>query len=89
MLCEELGGDNLKLNSKVLSLSCNVDGSSPFSICSWSLSYAANDAKKKALRNDQSFDAVIMTVRKLVASFKMFNTSNHDFLLRYRDCLQP
>lgn len=63
-LCEEVGVDNLKLNSKVLSLSCSFDGSTPLG--SWSISYATNDADTKKLKKDQSFDAVIMTVMNFV-----------------------
>ncbi|XP_074564525.1 protoporphyrinogen oxidase 2 [Curcuma longa] len=57
-LCEEVGADNLQLNSKVLSLSCSYRGSSP--LTSWSISYGANDGKNAA-KKDQPFDAVIMT----------------------------
>ncbi|XP_008783797.2 protoporphyrinogen oxidase, mitochondrial isoform X3 [Phoenix dactylifera] len=80
-LCKELGGDNLKLNSKVLSLSCNVDGSSPFS--SWSLFYAANDAKTKALRKDQSFDAVIMTAPLCNVEEMKFTKKGKPFVLDF------
>ncbi|KAF9599994.1 hypothetical protein IFM89_002467 [Coptis chinensis] len=55
MLCKELG-DGLKLNSKVLSLSCSLDENSISD--NWSVSYATNHKKPSP---DQSFDAVIMT----------------------------
>ncbi|XP_010250782.1 PREDICTED: protoporphyrinogen oxidase, mitochondrial isoform X2 [Nelumbo nucifera] len=53
-LCEELGKDNLKLKSKVLSLSYSHDENSD----NWSVSFAAkhDDPSQK-----QYFDAVIMT----------------------------
>lgn len=81
MLCKELGGDNVKLNSKVLSLSCNVDGSSPFS--SWSLSYAANDANTKAVRKDQSFDSVIMTAPLCNVQEMKFTKKGSPFVLDF------
>ncbi|KAK9117506.1 hypothetical protein Sjap_016453 [Stephania japonica] len=54
-LCNELG-DNLKLNSKVLSLSYNHDGN--MLLDNWSVSYATN---RKEYSPKSSFDAVIMT----------------------------
>ncbi|PIA51255.1 hypothetical protein AQUCO_01100238v1 [Aquilegia coerulea] len=55
MICNELG-ENFKMNSKVLSLSCSPDEASAFD--NWSVSYATNHQKPSP---DQSFDAVIMT----------------------------
>ncbi|OVA15410.1 Amine oxidase [Macleaya cordata] len=55
MLSNDLG-DNLKLKSKVLSLSYNHDENSPSD--NWSVSYATNHKEPSP---DQSFDAVIMT----------------------------
>ena len=60
MLCRKLGTDNMKLHSKVLSLSCDPDGSSPFK--NWSISYAAKGGNQLEL--DQSFDAIVMTVKE-------------------------
>lgn len=60
-LYKEIGGDSLKLSSKVLSLSCKYGESCPSS--SWAISLGAKDANSKDLAS-QSFDAVIMTVRK-------------------------
>ncbi|MED6134983.1 Acyl-coenzyme A oxidase 2, variant 2 [Stylosanthes scabra] len=51
-LCKELGKDDLKLNSKVLTLAYNHDGSS--SSPNWSISCASN-------QNIEAVDAVIMT----------------------------
>ncbi|KAL1352715.1 hypothetical protein AAHE18_06G188200 [Arachis hypogaea] len=51
-LCKELGQDDLKLNSKVLTLAYNHDGSS--SSQNWSISCASN-------QNIEAVDAVIMT----------------------------
>ncbi|XP_020960574.1 protoporphyrinogen oxidase, chloroplastic/mitochondrial isoform X4 [Arachis ipaensis] len=51
-LCKELGQDDLKLNSKVLTLAYNHDGSS--SSQNWSISCASN-------QNIEGVDAVIMT----------------------------
>lgn len=61
MLCTKIGGDNLKLNSKVLSLACNFEEGSPFS--SWSISYAAKHDDHTTLVDNQPYDAVIMTVK--------------------------
>lgn len=56
-LCKELDKDELKLNSKVLSLSYGVDAKSD--IGNWTVSSAAkSDKRSKGL----SIDAVIMTV---------------------------
>lgn len=56
MLCKELGKDDVKLNSKVLSLSYSCDGKSALE--NWSVSYAS-DHDKHLQR--LSVDAVIMT----------------------------
>uniref|UniRef100_A0A2P2L3V0 Amine oxidase n=1 Tax=Rhizophora mucronata TaxID=61149 RepID=A0A2P2L3V0_RHIMU len=54
-LCKKLGRDELKLESKVLSLSCSPDGK----LENWSISCASNGDKDS---QDLSYDAVIMTV---------------------------
>ncbi|XWS44034.1 hypothetical protein CRYUN_Cryun15aG0010400 [Craigia yunnanensis] len=56
MLCKELPKDELKLKSKVLSLSYSHDGKSTLE--NWSLSYASDRDKRS---QGSSFDAVIMT----------------------------
>ncbi|XVF13939.1 hypothetical protein REPUB_Repub09cG0013100 [Reevesia pubescens] len=56
MLCKDLSKDELKLKSKVLSLSYSHDGKSTLE--NWSLSYSS-DRDKRA--QGSSFDAVIMT----------------------------
>lgn len=61
-LSKEVGGDNLKLNSKVLSLAYNYEVKSPSGL--WSISCDTKDPGTKNLTRKQSFDAVIMTVRK-------------------------
>ncbi|XP_077227144.1 flavin containing amine oxidoreductase family isoform X2 [Tasmannia lanceolata] len=58
ILCKELGNDNLKLKSKVLSLSYNHDGNL---LNNWSISFTTSHPKRKDLSLDQYFDAVIMT----------------------------
>ncbi|KAK1266008.1 hypothetical protein QJS04_geneDACA016680 [Acorus gramineus] len=58
-LCMALGKDNLKLNSKVLSLSFNDNGGSVSN--NWLISYAAQGPTCKGSLQDQSYDAVIMT----------------------------
>lgn len=61
MLCKEIGNENLKLKAKVLSLAYE-NGKSP---CNrWWVSYASNSANHIQPPQDQSFDAVIMTVSK-------------------------
>ena len=61
-LHNEVGDGNVKLGTEVLSLACCCDGVS--SSGGWSISVDSKDAKGKDLRKNQSFDAVIMTVRK-------------------------
>ncbi|XVF57840.1 hypothetical protein PTKIN_Ptkin07bG0014900 [Pterospermum kingtungense] len=56
MLCKDLSKDELKLKSKVLSLSYSHDGKSTSE--NWSLSYASDHDKRS---QGSSFDAVIMT----------------------------
>lgn len=56
-LCNQFGKDELKLNSKVLSLSYSHDGKSAFE--NWSVSSAAKDDKHS---QSSSVDAVVMTV---------------------------
>ncbi|KAI5651115.1 hypothetical protein M9H77_37120 [Catharanthus roseus] len=55
-LCEELGEDNLRLQSKVLELSCSSRENSPLD--NWSISYAS---PHKKLSEEKQFDAVIVT----------------------------
>ncbi|KAI0523066.1 hypothetical protein KFK09_005456 [Dendrobium nobile] len=55
----KVGGESLKLNSKVLSLSYDSVGDSPCN--GWSISYAANHVNDSDLMKSQVFDAVIMT----------------------------
>ncbi|GLT54709.1 hypothetical protein SLA2020_278880 [Shorea laevis] len=56
MLCKELGKDDLKLNSKVLSLSYSCDGNSALE--NWSVTCASDHDKRS---QTLSVDAVIMT----------------------------
>ncbi|KAG9447151.1 hypothetical protein H6P81_013279 [Aristolochia fimbriata] len=58
-LCEALGSENLKLMSKVLSLSYDHEGNSLSD--NWSISYASKHANHKETSWVQTFDAVIMT----------------------------
>ncbi|KAI3472530.1 hypothetical protein Pfo_028024 [Paulownia fortunei] len=55
-LCNELGKDELKLQSKVLELSCSCSENSPLD--NWSVSYELDDKK---LSCGKSFDALIVT----------------------------
>ncbi|KAL0377313.1 UNVERIFIED_CONTAM: Protoporphyrinogen oxidase, mitochondrial [Sesamum radiatum] len=55
-LCNELGKDELKLQSKVLELSCSCSENSPSD--NWSVSYELDDRK---LSCEKSFDALIVT----------------------------
>ncbi|KAL1564292.1 protoporphyrinogen oxidase, mitochondrial isoform X2 [Salvia divinorum] len=55
-LCNELGKDELKLQSKVLEIACSFSEKS--SQDSWSISYELNDKK---LSSEKSFDALIVT----------------------------
>ncbi|PIN03859.1 Protoporphyrinogen oxidase [Handroanthus impetiginosus] len=55
-LCNELGKDELKLQSKVLELSCGCSANS--SLDNWSLSYELDNKK---LSCEKSFDALIVT----------------------------
>ncbi|KAF8378120.1 hypothetical protein HHK36_029457 [Tetracentron sinense] len=78
MLCKELGKDDLKLKSKVLSLSYSPDGNFPLE--NWSVSYAARHNEPS---QDQSFDAIIMTAPLCnVKEMKITNRGN-PFLLDF------
>lgn len=79
MLCAELGNENLKLDSKVLSLSCDHDGNSPFT--SWSISCAAKKGSLKELR--QPFDAVIMTAPLCNVEDMKFTKRGKPFVLDF------
>jgi len=60
-LHNEVGDDNVKLGTEVLSLACTFDGvPAPGG---WSISVDSKDANGKDLAKNQTFDAVIMTVR--------------------------
>lgn len=70
-LHNEVGDDNLKLGTEVLSLACTFDGvPAPGG---WSISFNSKDASGKDLAKNQTFDAVIMTVRtaNLHSSFRV------------------
>ncbi|KAL0344113.1 UNVERIFIED_CONTAM: Protoporphyrinogen oxidase, mitochondrial [Sesamum angustifolium] len=56
-LCNELGKDELKLQSKVLELSCSCSENSPLD--NWSVSYELDNKK---LSCEKSFDALIVTI---------------------------
>lgn len=66
-LCKQLGKHELKLNSKVLSLSYSHDGSSTSE--NWSLSCVANDDKHS---QSSSVDAIIMTVSYYVHMYIIY-----------------
>lgn len=81
MLCTKIGGDNLKLNSKVLSLACNYEEGSPFS--SWSISYAAKHDDHKTLIDNQPYDAVIMTAPLCNVQEMKFSKIGKPFVLDF------
>nr|TKW05122.1 hypothetical protein SEVIR_7G155600v2 [Setaria viridis] len=58
-LHNEVGDDNVKLGTEVLSLACTFDGLP--STGGWSISVDSKDAGSKDLAKNQTFDAVIMT----------------------------
>ncbi|KAJ1271647.1 hypothetical protein BS78_06G142700 [Paspalum vaginatum] len=58
-LHNEVGGDNVKLGTEVLSLACTFDGVPETG--GWSISVDSKDASSKDLAKKQTFDAVIMT----------------------------
>jgi hypothetical protein len=69
MLCKEIGKDDLKLNSKVLSLSYSCDGNSALE--NWSVTCASDRDKHS---QTLSVDAVIMTVSTYLLSRRCFST---------------
>ncbi|PAN38813.1 hypothetical protein PAHAL_7G200100 [Panicum hallii] len=58
-LHNEVGDDNVKLGTEVLSLACTFDGLPATG--GWSISVDSKDAGSKDLVKNQTFDAVIMT----------------------------
>ncbi|EES11038.1 hypothetical protein BDA96_06G143400 [Sorghum bicolor] len=58
-LHNEVGDDNVKLGTEVLSLACTLDGAPAPG--GWSISDDSKDASGKDLAKNQTFDAVIMT----------------------------
>ncbi|CAN6249166.1 unnamed protein product [Urochloa humidicola] len=58
-LHNEVGDDNVKLGTEVLSLACTFDGLPTTG--GWSISVDSKDAGSKDLAKNQTFDAVIMT----------------------------
>lgn len=67
ILCKELGKDDIRLKSKVLSLSYSCDGKSAFE--NWSVSYASDHDKHS---QGLSVDAVIITVSIHIFSTTLF-----------------
>ena len=82
MLCKELPKDELKLKSKVLSLSYSHDGKSTLE--NWSLSYASDRDKRS---QGSSFDAVIMTVSSSLFRRQSIFSNYFYFLLPKEDHL--
>lgn len=70
-LHNEVGDDNVKLGTEVLSLACTFDGVP--ALGRWSISVDSKDSSDKDLASNQTFDAVIMTVRtaNLLLSFRV------------------
>ncbi|KAG5613738.1 hypothetical protein H5410_013562 [Solanum commersonii] len=77
-ICKDLKEDELRLNSRVLELSCSYSGDS--AIDSWSI-FSASPHKRQA--EEESFDAVIMTAPLCdVKSMKIAKRGN-PFLLNF------
>ena len=62
-LHNEVGDGNVKLGTEVLSVACTFDGLPATG--GWSISVDSKDGGSKDLAKNQTFDAVIMTVRTL------------------------
>ncbi|XP_078172987.1 flavin containing amine oxidoreductase family isoform X2 [Carex rostrata] len=80
-LSKEVGGDNLKLNSKVLSLAYNYEVKSPSG--PWSISCDTKDPGTKNLTRKQSFDAVIMTAPLSCVQEMKFSVGKSPFVLDF------
>ncbi|KAF3337927.1 protoporphyrinogen oxidase [Carex littledalei] len=80
-LSKEVGGDKLKLNSKVLSLAYNYEVKSPSG--SWSISCDTKDRGTKNLTRKQSFDAVIMTAPLSCVQEMKFSVGRSPFVLDF------
>ncbi|XP_020580013.1 protoporphyrinogen oxidase, mitochondrial isoform X2 [Phalaenopsis equestris] len=81
MLCSKIGGESLKLNSKVLSLSYHSDGDSLSN--DWSISYAANHVNGSDIIQNQLFDAIIMTAPLCDVQEMKFNARGNPFNLNF------
>lgn len=63
-LHKEVGDDNVKLGTEVLSLACSCEACDGLPASGgWSVSVDSKDASSKESAKNRSFDAVIMTVR--------------------------
>ncbi|ONK55026.1 uncharacterized protein A4U43_UnF8470 [Asparagus officinalis] len=79
MLCAKLDKDSMKLDSKVLSLSYDLDGRYPSK--SWSISYSGKGGSELDL--DQSFDAIIMTAPLRNVQEMKFTNRGNPFVLDF------
>ncbi|XP_042065554.1 protoporphyrinogen oxidase, mitochondrial-like, partial [Salvia splendens] len=77
-LCNELGKDELKLQSKVLEIACSCSEKSPQD--SWSISYELND---KRLSSEKSFDALIVTAPVSAVKQLKITKGGNPFLLDF------
>ncbi|KAG6382951.1 hypothetical protein SASPL_157320 [Salvia splendens] len=77
-LCNELGKDELKLQSKVLEIACSCSEKSPQD--SWSISYELND---KRLSSEKSFDALIVTAPLSAVKQLKITKGGNPFLLDF------
>ncbi|KAJ4790526.1 Protoporphyrinogen oxidase [Rhynchospora pubera] len=80
-LSKEVGGDNLKLNSKVLSLAYNYEAKSPSG--TWSIACDTRNPGTKDITRKQSFDAVIMTAPVSSVQEMKFSLGRSPFVLDF------
>ncbi|CAN6268343.1 unnamed protein product [Urochloa humidicola] len=80
-LHNEVGDDNVKLGTEVLSLACTFDGLPKTG--GWSISVDSNDAASKDLAKNQTFDAVIMTAPLSNVQRMKFRKGGAPFVLHF------
>lgn len=80
-LHNEVGDDNVKLGTEVLSLACTFDGVPTTG--GWSISVDSKDARSKDLAKKQTFDAVIMTAPLSNVQMMKFTKGGAPFILDF------
>ncbi|MQL71133.1 hypothetical protein Taro_003457 [Colocasia esculenta] len=80
-LCGEIGSENLKLNTEVLSLACNIDGNTSFP--DWRISIASDRDNQRDHLKDWSFDAIIMTAPLCNVQEMKFTRRGMPFMLDF------